>query len=60
MRRRSGRKTRRAARYATRSCWWVIRRVWKKKGRKLYGAKKVWRQLKREGIGGGPGARWSG
>jgi putative transposase len=27
-----------------------IRRVWEKKGRKLYGAKKVWRELKREGI----------
>lgn len=28
-----------------------IRRVWQEKGRKLYGAEKVWAELKREGIG---------
>lgn len=27
-----------------------IRRVWREKGRKLYGAKKVWNELRREGI----------
>ena len=27
-----------------------IMRVWKKKGRRLYGARKVWRELRREGI----------
>ena len=27
-----------------------IMRVWKEKGRRVYGARKVWRQLQREGI----------
>jgi transposase InsO family protein len=27
-----------------------IERVWKKAGRKVYGARKVWQQLNREGI----------
>jgi putative transposase len=27
-----------------------IRRVWKEKGRMVYGAKKVWEQLRREGL----------
>ena len=29
-----------------------IMRVWKKKGRRVYGARKVWRQLNREDIDG--------
>ena len=27
-----------------------IRRVWEGKGRKLYGAEKVWKELRREGV----------
>ena len=36
-----------------------IRRVWqdREKGRRVYGARKVWRQLHREGV---TVARWSG
>src|SRR5260370_20551270 len=35
-----------------------IRRVWedRRKGRRVYGARKVWLQLRRGGIEGGPGA----
>lgn len=32
-----------------------IRRVWEQKGRKLYGAKKVWNELRREGVDIGRG-----